>query len=112
DTGRSIEALTAALVLFLDEGGGLTDDLILAAAQEGEIGFVAEFLARRSGVRIDSAVDELLSGDPARLMTLLRAAGASRQLSAGLLGGIGDLLGIADAGEAISLFDRLTDDEV
>src|SRR6476646_11222878 len=38
DTERSIEALTAALVLFLDEGGGLTDDLILAAAQEGEIG--------------------------------------------------------------------------
>jgi hypothetical protein len=112
DTERSIEALTAALVLFLDEAGGLTDDLILAAAQEGEIGFVAEFLARRSGVPIDSAVDELLSGDPARSMTLLRVAGASRQLGAGLLGGIGDLLGIADAGEAISLFDRLTEDEV
>jgi hypothetical protein len=112
DTERSIEALTAALVLFLDEGGGLTDDLILAAAQEGEIGFVAEFLARRSGVPIDSAVDELLSGDSARLMALLRVAGASRQLSAGLLGGIGDLLGIADAGEAISLFDRMTEDEV
>ena len=112
DTERSIDALTAALVLFLDEGGGLTDDLILAAAQEGEIGFVAEFLARRSGVRIDSAMDELLSGDSARLMAFLRVAGASRQLSAGLLGGIGDLLGITDAGEAIGLFDRLTEDEV
>ena len=28
---------------FLDEGGGLTDDLLLAAANEGEIGFVAEY---------------------------------------------------------------------
>ena len=36
----------------------------------------------------------------------------SRDLGAGLLAGIGDLLGIADAGEAIALFDRMTDDEV
>jgi hypothetical protein len=112
DSERSVESLTAALVHFLDEGGGLTDDLILAAAQEGEVGFVAEFLARRSGVPIESAMDELLSGDSARLMVLLRIAGASRKLSAGLLGGIGDLLGIADAGEAIALFDRLSEDEV
>ena len=33
----------------------------------------------------------------------------SRALSAGLLAGIGDLLGIGDAGEAIDLFDRMTD---
>ena len=112
DPERSIESLTAALIIFLDEGGGLTDDLVLAAAQEGEIGFVAEFLGRRAGVTIDSALDELLSGDSARLMALLRVADASRQLAAGLLGGIGDLLGIAEAGEAIALFDRMSDDEV
>src|SRR5438270_2170627 len=104
DAERSIEALTAALVHFLDEGGGLSDDLVLPAAQEGEIGFVAEFLARRVGSGIDSAMDELLSGDARRLMALLRVAGASRQLSAGLLAGVGDLLGIAEAGEAIALF--------
>ena len=50
DSERSIESLTAALVHFLDEGGGLTDDLVLAAANEGEVGFVAEFLARRAGI--------------------------------------------------------------
>jgi hypothetical protein len=112
DSERGIESLTAALVHFLDEGGGLTDDLILAAANEGEIGFVAEFLARRAGIPIDSTMDELLSGDPTRLMALFRVAGASRQLSAGLLGGIGDLLGITEAGEAIALFDRMSEDEV
>ena len=112
DPERSVESLTASLVHFLDEGGGLSDDLILAAANEGEIGFVAEFLARRAGISIDSALDELLSGDPARLMATLRIAGSSRQLAAGLLGGIGDLLGIAEAGEAIALFDRMSDDEV
>jgi hypothetical protein len=112
DSERSIESLTAALVHFLDEGGGLTDDLVLAAANEGELGFVAEFLAGRAGIPIDSAMDELMSGDSPRLMALLRVAGASRQVSAGLLGGIGDLLGIADAGEAIALFDRMSEEDV
>jgi len=112
DSERSVESLTAALVHFLDEGGGLTDDLILAAANEGEVGFVSEYLARRAGISIDSAMEELLSGDFERLMTLLRVAGASRTLGAGLLGGIGDLLGIVEAGEAIALFDRMSDDDV
>jgi hypothetical protein len=112
DPERSIEALTAALVLFLDEGGTLSDELVLAAANEGEVGFVAEFIARRAGISIDSAMDELLSGDATRLMAVLRVAGASRELSAGLLGGIGDLLGIAGAGEAIALFDRMGEDDV
>ena len=112
DSERSIESLTGALVLFLDEGDGLTDELVLAAAHEGEISFVAEVFARRGGIPIDSAMDELLSGDAPRLMALLCVAGASRGLSAGLLGGIGDLLGISEAGEAIALFDRMTEDEV
>ena len=34
DSERSIEALTAALVHFLEEGGSLTDDLVLSAAQD------------------------------------------------------------------------------
>ena len=112
DSERSIESLTASLVHFLDEGGGLSDELILAAANEGEVGFVAEVLARRAGIPVESAMDELLSGDAERSMSLLRVAGASRALGAGLLGGIGDLLGIAEAGEAIALFDRMSDDQV
>ena len=112
DRERSVESLTAALVHFLEEGGGLTDDLVLAAAHEGEIGFVAEVIARRAGVSSISAMDELMCGDARRLMSLLRVAGASRELSAGLLGGIGDLLGISEAGEAITLFDRMSEDEV
>src|SRR5205814_3621920 len=112
DSERSIEALTAAVVHFLDESGGLSDELVLAAAHEGEVGFVAEVLARRAGILIDSAIDELLSGDSARLMGLFRVAGVSRELAAGILGGIGDLLGIAEAGEAISLFDRMSEDDV
>jgi hypothetical protein len=109
DEERGVDALTAALVHFLDEGGGLTDELVLAAANEGEVAFVAEVMARRAGVSSESALDELLSGNSKHVMALLRMAGMSRALSAGLLAGIGDLLGIGDAGEAIGLFDRLTD---
>ena len=112
DEERSIEALTASLVHFLDESGGLSDELILAAAHEGEVSFVAEVLARRAGVPAESAMDEFLSGEAEHVMALLRAAGMSRELGAGLLAGIGDLLGIADAGAAITVFDRLTDAEV
>src|SRR4051812_43103292 len=104
DEERGIDALTAALVHFLDEAGSLTDDLILAAAHEGEVSFVAEVLARRAGVPTAAGLEELLSGESRHAMALLRAAGASRGLSAGLLGGIGDLIGIADVGEAIASF--------
>jgi hypothetical protein len=109
DEERGIDALTSALVHLLDEGGGLTDELVLGAAHEGEVGFIAEVLGRRAGIPTESAIDELLSGEPAHVMALLRIASVSRELSAGLLAGIGDLLGIADAGAAIGLFDRITD---
>jgi hypothetical protein len=111
DEERGIESLTAALVHFLDEGGGLTDDLVLAAAHEGEVAFVAEVLARRAGIQTESALDELLSGSAEHVMALLRISGASRPLGAGLLAGIGDLLGIADPGQAIGLFDRMTQEQ-
>ncbi len=112
DEERGISSLTAALVHFLDEAGGLTDELILAAASEGEIAFVAEVLARRAGVPAESALEELMSGKTGHVMALFRAAGTSRELCAGLLASVGDLLGIADAGDAIGHFDHLSDPEV
>jgi hypothetical protein len=112
DEERGIDALTAGLVHFLDESGGLTDEFILGAANEGEVAFIAEVLARRAAIDSDSAIDELLSGEPNRVMALLRVADMTRALSAGLLAGVGDLLGISDAGAAIVHFDRMTDAEV
>lgn len=112
DDEHGIDSLTAALVHFLDEAGGLTDDLVLAAAHEGEVTFIAEFLARRAAIASQSAIDELLSGDPDQIIALFRIAGLSRALTAGLLAGVGDLLGIADAGAAIAIFDRMSSAEV
>lgn len=112
DEERGLDALTAALVHFLDESGSLSDELVLAAANEGEIGFVGEALAVRAAIPTDSALEELLSGEPGSVMLLLRIARVSRELAAGLLAGVGDLLGVSDAGEAIGLFDQASDEEV
>jgi hypothetical protein len=112
DSSRSIDALTGGLVAVLDSAGGLSDELLLACSQEGEVGFIAEVLARRASIDGTMAFDELLSGDARRLMALLRVGGFSRDLSAGLLGSIGDLLGIADPAAAIGVFDAMTPDEV
>lgn len=112
DPGRGIEALTASLVRLIQESGDLNDEMILAAAQEGEAGFIAEVVGQRSGTQFSWALDELLSGDPKGVMALLRMSGFSRELSAGLLASIGDLLGIADPGAAIGLFDSMSADQV
>lgn len=109
---RSIEALTNALIVLLDNVGGLSGELLLACAQEGEIAFLGQVLARRARIPVGVALDELLSANARRLMTLLRVAGSSRELCAGLLAGIGDLLGIDDPGEAIDSFDSMTADDV
>ena len=112
DPARGIDALTGALVRLLEEHGRLDDDLILSAAHEGEVGFIAEALGRRSGLASDTAIDVLLSANTERMMVLFRMAGMKRKLAAGLLAGVGDLLGLSDPGQAISVFDKVTDGQV
>jgi len=112
DHSRGVDALMRNLAAVLDESGALTDELLLACAQDGEVGFVAEALGRRSGVTGAVAFDELLSGNPRRAMALLRMGVVSRELSAGLLASVGDLLGLSDPGAAIGVFDTMTPDEV
>lgn len=112
DRSRSIEALTRALIALLEECGGLDDELLLGFAHEGEVGLLGEALGRRAGIGAGLALDELLSGDAARVMRLLGVARFTREVSAGILASIGDLLGIEDAGSAIVMFDRMSAEEL
>ena len=112
DRARSIEALTATLVAALDQSGTLGDELLLACSKEGEVGFLAEVVGRRAGIPADVALDELLSGNAARLVAVLRLAGSSREMCAGLLASLGDLLGIDDPGVAIAHFDAMSADDL
>jgi hypothetical protein len=112
DPASSIEALTGKLVAFLSQEGELEDELIVAAAVEGEMTFVAQALSRRSGLSGEVAMDEFLSGNARRLMALFRIGSVSRQSAASLLAAIGDLLGINDPGRAIDAYNRLSEVEV
>ena len=112
DPRRSMDFLTDALVALLEDQQALGDELLLAAANEGEAAFLAQAFARKAGIADETALDELLSADSRRIIALLRVAGASRELAAGLLAAIGDLLGIADPGDAIGLFDRMSEEQV
>jgi hypothetical protein len=112
DRSNGIEELTAVLVDLLEDGGQLSDELIVSAAMEGEMTFVAQALARRCGLAGEVATDELLSASERRVITLFRIAGVRRELAARLLAGIGDLLGVTDPGSAIATFDGLTEAEV
>jgi Uncharacterised protein conserved in bacteria (DUF2336) len=112
ESARSIEALTGALIALLEDSGGLNDELLLACGQEGEVGFLGEVLGRRAAIPGRVALDVLLSGDARQVMGLFRVAGFSRELGAGLLASVGDLLGIDDPGAAIGIFDRMNADEV
>ena len=112
DRANGIEDLTAVLVDLLEDEGQLSDELIVSAAMEGEMTFVAQALARRSGLTGEVATDELLSASERRVMTLFRVAGVRRELAARLLAGIGDLLGVNDPGSAIATFDSMSESEV
>lgn len=110
DEAKRIECMTAELVRALIEAGKLDGALIGAAAEEGDLGFVAEALAERGGIDSDAAWDQLLEGGGGRFVMLLRIAGVARDLAARLLAGIGDLLGIADLPQEIARFDEIDDD--
>jgi hypothetical protein len=112
DPSSSIEHLTAALVRLLDEEKALNEDVMVGAAIEGEMNFVAHALARRCNLSGEVALDELLSADPSRIMALLRMGRLNREAAASLLATIGDLIGIPDPARAIDRFDRLSDSDV
>jgi hypothetical protein len=67
DPSKRLEALAAVLIRLLDEQGRLNEDLIAAAAEDGEVVLVAQALARRAAIGGDEAFDLLLGGEGASL---------------------------------------------
>ena len=107
DEEKRIESVTAALVRALVAAGQLDEALLGAAAEEGDVGFLAEALVERAGINGDAAWDHLLEGGQGRFVLLLRMAEVSRDLAARLLVGLGDLLGITDLPAEIACFDEI-----
>ena len=112
DEAKAVDRLASALVEALDQAGSLDERLLEAAAEEGDLAFLAQALANRSEIHVTCAWDHLIDGDEDRLVLLLRMARVSRNFAASLLALLGDLVGITDVGRAIGRFDSMNDAEV
>jgi hypothetical protein len=110
DEGNRLEARVFDLVHSTDLCGRLDEAMVLTALDEGEIAFVAEALARRSGIDFDSAWDHLTGGS-AKLALLLRLSGMSREFAGELVSAIAEIAG-ADPESTIDCYDRLPDSDV
>jgi hypothetical protein len=109
---QSIAALSRALVEALSDNGLLGDDIILGAAHEGEIAFLAEALAHKANLPAAICSDELLAGMDQSIVALFRSAGLKRSVAAGLLASAGDLLGVVDPARAMANFAELTASDI
>jgi hypothetical protein len=109
DEGKRLEALNFGLVHALDRAGRLDESLIRNAFHDGEGVIGVEALARSAGVDFETAWSLFASGS-AGIAQLLRLAGMSRQSAAELISSLGELLR-GGPGEAISVFDELSDEE-
>lgn len=109
---QSIGALSRALVDALAEGGLLGDDIVLGAAHEGEVAFLAEALAHKANLPSSICADQLLCGIDRAIVALFRMAGLKRPVAAGILATAGDLLGVVDPGGAMKQFDNSTAAEI
>lgn len=108
---KALGSLTAALAAALIDSGALDDDLLEAAAEEGDLAFLAGAFAQRAGIPAEAAWDHLLDGAGGGFVMLLRMADVSRALAARLLAALADLVGITDPGAEIARFDAMDEAE-
>lgn len=112
DPSRSLDRITAELIRLVDERGQLDDLWIRLAIDNAETQVLAHSLARRAGINPTVAEGELLSGEPRRIMLLLRMADVPRELAGHLLAALGDLLGLATDLHALNLFASFSADRI
>lgn len=105
DEGDRLEALEARLVLALEQAGRLDSATLLSLAAHGEVGLLAEALARVARIPGEAAWSLLIGGDEVALGRLLRLAEQPRSVAAGLIAGLTGTLGLAEPGAAIAAFD-------
>lgn len=108
DEGNRLEARVFDLAHAADRAARLDEELLRTALSEGEILFLVEALARRSGIAFDAAWDHL-TGGAGKPALLLRLSGSSRDLAAEIIGTIAELVGV-EAESEIDAFDQISDE--
>ena len=108
---EALDAAVAALAEALTAAGRLDDNLIEAAAEDGEASLLAGLLARRASISVDTAWGYLIGGQEDGLALLGRMAGLSRPTAARLIAEFATLSG-ASVEDEIGCFDSLNEGEV
>lgn len=112
DEGRRLESLEARLVLALDRAQRIDVPLLLALGGAGEIGLLAEALARLAGIPGESGWALLSEPREGRFALLLRMAGQSRATAASLFVRLAIPLRMRDPAGEIDRFDALGTGEI
>lgn len=109
DPQRGLDKLEQRLAGALDEAGLLDQTLVHSLAAQGEVGLLANVLARLARVAASDAWELLVSPAEGAKALLLRLAGQPRAVAAALFVSIGPALGLRDPADEIDRFDALTD---
>jgi hypothetical protein len=108
---ESLDNAVTALVDALEGAARIDDNMIEAAAEDGEASLLACLMARRASISIETAWGYLVGGREDGLALLARIAGLGRPTAARLIAEFGELSG-ASVEDEIGRFDSLKDDEV
>jgi len=108
DEGERLEAQEARLMRALEQGGRLDGNLLLSLAAQGEMGLLAEGLARLARIPSNEAWQALTGRNDPAVGRLLRVAEVERAQAAGLIAILSDGRGLRDPAEAMAAFDAMT----
>lgn len=107
DPAKSVQVATQSLARALSDSGKLDEDLMAAAAEEGDLAFLSEGLSVQADIPGAVGWDYLIDGHGGGFSCLLRMAGATRSLAARLLAALAELIGIADPAGELARFDAI-----
>lgn len=105
DEGQRLEALEARLVIALESAARLDGTTLAALAAHGEMGLLAEALARLARIPVSEAWKRFDDPAPGQLALLLRMADQPRAIAGAILAAIEP----ADPELEIDAFDQISD---
>ncbi|MEO6580447.1 MAG: DUF2336 domain-containing protein [Sphingomicrobium sp.] len=112
DFDGSLDRATEALIDALEASGRADESLVEAASSEGEVGLVAQIIARRAGINQPAVWDHLVNAGEGGLALIARMAGFGRRAAARLIADLGSASGGGSVEDEIARYDALAAEEV
>lgn len=106
-TGGSLDTAVAELIDALLETARADDSILEQASGEGDVGLIAQLIARRAGIGPQAAWDHLVNAGEGGLALLARMAGLGRRTAARLIADIGSINGDTSLEDEMARFDSM-----